>query len=204
MQSERKNIGWRLWGRWVLATTIGWAVGSIAAFIVAHLVAPIVHIVIPHETNLVFGLCLGAVVGIVQRRFAPNPITASGRWVLSTSIGMGIPFVVAAIAGEFRGGHPGVGLVLIAAVGGLIAGLLQLRNVRRHSGRSGWWVLASIVGWGLGWLAVEIGFGVGLLVGGVPLGVVTGGALVWLLQSPPSIEQDAGEGLSTGDAVSSP
>ena len=202
MQSEHDNIGWRFWGRWVLATTIGWSVGIITAFIVAHLVAPIVYTAIPHETNLVFGLCLGAVVGYMQRRFAQNPITASGRWVLSTSIGLGIPFVVMVIADEFWGGIP-LGLVPIVAMGGLIAGLLQLRNVRRHSRRSGWWVLANIVGWGLGWLAMELGSAVGLLFGGVLLGVVTGGATIWLLQGPPSTEQDAGQALPASDGKGS-
>ncbi|MCH7812525.1 MAG: hypothetical protein IID40_00760 [Planctomycetes bacterium] len=202
MQTERKNLGWRFWGRWVLATTIGWSVGIIAAFIVAHLIAPIVYIVIPHETNLVVGLCLGAGVGYMQRRFASNPITASGRWVLSTTMGMGIPFVVVVIAHEIWSGLP-FGLVLIVTVGGLITGLLQLRNMRRHSRRSGWWVLASIVGWGLGWLVMGLGFAVGLLIGGALLGAVTGGAIVWLLQSPPSTEQDAGQALSTAARVSS-
>ena len=192
MQSQHDHIGWRFWGRWVLVTTIGWVVGIVAAFIVAHLVAPIVYIAIPHDSNLVFGLCLGAVVGYVQRRFAPNPMTASGWWVRSTSIGMGMPFVVAVIAGEIWSGLP-LGVAPIVAVGGLITGLLQLRNVRRHSSRSGWWVLASIVGWGLGWLAMEVAFGVGLLVGGALLGAVSGGAIVWLLRSPPSAEQEAAE-----------
>ena len=202
MQSEHTNIGWRFWRRWVLATTIGWSVGIITAFIVSHLVAPIIYIVIPHETNLVFGLCLGAVVGYVQRRFAPNPMTASGRWVLSTTVGMGTPFVVVAIAQEIWSGIT-LGLVLIVAVGGLVTGLLQLPNMRKHSTRSGWWVLTSIVGWGLGWLTMNLAFGVGLLLGGALLGMVTGGAMVWLLQSPPSTEQDAREALPTADTASS-
>ena len=115
---------------------------------------------------------------------------------------MGIPFVVVVIADEFWGGIP-LGKVLIVAVGGLITGLLQLRNMRRHSRRSGWWVLASIVGWGLGWLAMDLGFAVGLLIGGALLGVVTGGAIVWLLKSPASTEQDAGGALSTANTASS-
>lgn len=202
MQSEHNNIGLRFWGRWVLATTIGWLIGIIAAFIVAHLVAPIVYIVIPHETNLVFGLCLGAVVGYVPRRYAPNPITASGRWVLSTTIGMGMPFVVVVIAHEIWSGIP-LGSLLVVTVGGLMTGLLQLPNMRLHSRKSGWWVLASTVGWGLSWLAVDLVLGVGLVLGGAILGAVSGGAMVWLLQRPPSTEQDPDEESSTADTASS-
>ena len=201
MPSEQDKIGWRFWGRWVLVTTIGWTVGNILAFIVAHLVAPIVSIAIPHETNLVVGVCLGAVVGYAQRRYAPNRITASGRWILSTAIGMGIPFVVVTIAHEIWSGIP-LGVVLILAVGGLFTGLLQLRNVRRHSGGSGWWLLASIAGWGLGWVTMNLGFAVGLLLGGAVLGAVTGGAMVWLLQSPPATDPDAREPLPTADTAS--
>ena len=201
MQSQRNDIGWRFWHSWVLATAIGWAVGIITAFIVAHLV----NIVYPKETNLVVGLCLGAVVGYMQKRFAHNPMTASGRWVLSTSIGMGIPFVVVVIADELRGGTPAAlsSPLLTVAVGGLITGLLQMRNMRRHSRISGWWILASIVGWGLAWLVVDIGFGIGLLLAGALLGAVTGGAIVWLLRCPRSPEQVAVEAMSTGNSASS-
>ncbi len=190
MQSKSNDIGWRFWGTWVMATTIGWPIGIMTALLAAH----IVNVVYPKETNLVVGLFLGAAVGYVQRRFAQNPIAASWRWVLSTSVGMGIPYVVVVMADEFWGGIPAAldSKVAIAAVGGLITGLVQLPNVRRHSRRSGWWVLANIVGWGLGGLAMAIGFAGGLLIGGALLGVVTGGAMVWLLQSPPSSEENAG------------
>lgn len=205
MQSERNNIGWRFWGTWVLATTIGWPIGIITAFIVAH----IVNIVYPKETNLVVGLCLGAVVGYAQRRFARNPMTASGRWVLSTSIGMGIPYVAVVIADEFRSGLPGLisgvqaDMAQIAAVGGLITGLLQLRSVRRQYRKAGLWILASIVGWGLGWLAMDLVSTVGLYMGGAILGVVTGGAIVWLHKNPPSADRAGGEARSTADMTSS-
>jgi hypothetical protein len=128
----------------------------------------------------------------MQKRFAPNSITASGRWVLATSLGMGIPFVFVVIANEFWGTIP-VALPVIVATGGLMTGLLQLPNVRRHSTRSGWWVPASIVGWAVAWLPTAFGGGVGMLVSGALLGAVTGGAIVWLLQHPYATEQSVCE-----------
>jgi hypothetical protein len=60
MQEVQTKLGWRFWGNWVLATTIGWPIGVVGAFILAH----IVYMVYPKETNLVLGLCLGAVAQV--------------------------------------------------------------------------------------------------------------------------------------------
>jgi hypothetical protein len=79
-------------------------------------------------------------------------------------------------------------------VGGTLAGVLQQRILRRQVCHSAWWVPASAVGWGLS----VIGLGIPsfflpygrpfivlpLVLAPVLLGIVTGGALIWLLRQP--------------------
>lgn len=87
-------------------------------------------------------------------------------------------------------------LWLSAAGGGLLVGLLQRPMLRPHSPRANWWVPASFAGWLLAAATPLLygtvpgmgpGFGTALLsvvaipLGGVILGVVTGGTLYWLL-----------------------
>ena len=98
-------------------------------------------------------------------------------------------------------------------VGGTLAGVLQQRILRRQVCHSAWWVPASAVGWGLSIIGLKIGFGIGLdkILSTMPraprllmafvalmvplglasvlLGIVTGGALIWLLRQPMPAEE---------------
>jgi hypothetical protein len=93
-------------------------------------------------------------------------------------------------------------------VGGILAGVLQQRILRHQVCHSAWWTPASAVGWGLSIIGLKIGFGIGLDkifstmpsaprllmafvslmvplgLASVLLGIVTGGALIWLLRQP--------------------
>ncbi len=181
MTVERTQIGWGFWTRWLLATTVGWPVGVIGGFILAH----IANIAYPRETNLMLGIGLGAGVGYMQWRVLRQRLSPAGWWVLASAAGVGVPFVVAVVVDEL-GGPPAriVGWTVTMASGGTLAGLLQLRVLRPHTLRSGWWVLASTVGWALSGFAFEAGFLGAFLIGGIALGAVTGGALIRLLRPP--------------------
>jgi hypothetical protein len=102
-----------------------------------------------------------------------------------------------------------VGWMLAAAFGGIATGLIQRRLRSQHLLRPGWWVPASALGWALsvaalgsmGVLATSLapetapaGAGWccgGLAAGGAVLGVVTGGALVWLSSMPVAEAREA-------------
>lgn len=79
--------------------------------------------------------------------------------------------------------------VPIAAVGGLLAGLWRRTKLRARTTGANWWILASAVGWGfsaaLTFALVMPGPHVAnlaaLALGGLMLGAVTGGTLVWVL-----------------------
>ena len=63
MDTNLSNLGWRFWGRWLVATTVAWVVGFIAAIALSYLV---VNAFYPEESNLIVGLCMGAALAIGQ------------------------------------------------------------------------------------------------------------------------------------------
>jgi hypothetical protein len=103
-----------------------------------------------------------------------------------------------------------IGWIMFLALGGTIAGLFQWFFLRRQISRAGWWVLASAVGWSLGEVVWQLGdwflferFGFGPAGGllrflrilnysglffAIIMGVITGGALVWLLRQPLNVK----------------
>lgn len=108
----------------------------------------------------------------------------------ATVIGLGTPLVlldiIEAIWSEFDKLHS---LQLDIAICSLMVGLLQRRILRPHSDKANWWVLVSVAAWtSAAWTAsvtftgewdaiLNLGM---ILFGGVVLGVVIGGALVWI------------------------
>jgi hypothetical protein len=183
--SEVRDAGWGLWVIWLLATFLGWFVGFSVGFELGHIT--------PEEVNpiVLFGPVLGAGVGLAQMIAVRRVLPLTQRWVWGAAVGMGTPFIVAGVI-------PGVDLgfdlwrVPVAAAGGALAGLIQAPTLRRHTPRAQWWVLASLVSWGIAfWLSIvpSVSDGPGILfVGGAALGVVSGALLIWIVRSSPGHE----------------
>jgi len=109
--------------------------------------------------------------------------------VLASTFGGGVGFVVGVfvifvIAAAGR--HP-----LWARVGWAVGGAMQWLVLRSQVSRAGWWVLASTVGWLVGFL---VGGAVGhedilvvflfFITLWAVAGAITGIALIWLLRQP--------------------
>ncbi|MCK4742134.1 MAG: hypothetical protein KAS80_07615 [Anaerolineales bacterium] len=189
MSPEARNAGWGLWWAWVIATLIGWVGGVVVGIVLSY---QVVNLFYPKETNLIIGLCVGAAVGLAQKIAVRRSVTLAGSWVWGAAVGLGIPFVVAVVIDElwlFGAAEASEGwLIVSAVVGGAIAGLLQVRALRPHTPKAQWWVLASLVSWGLAWLTGIVIGGCWFPVGGIVLGAVSGGLLMWLLRSSPAAE----------------
>jgi len=136
--------------------------------------------------------CIGC-WGRVARRW----LEGARHWVWTTLLGMALPFAAFDLFPTVSGQFGEVARVLLeVAIGAFLAGLLQQRLLRRRFGRTIWWIPASVAGWTLaaafsasGSLLAGSGPGRGpamalhfaaILGGGVVLGLVTGGALVWM------------------------
>jgi len=195
MKVKRSQVGWRFGILWMLLTTIGWHIGWIIGFVLGNFLLG----------NIMLGTGIGAGVGFMQWLALRRFVHRSGWWVLANIAGLTVCLSLYAIVHTVTGipfdlGLPlGIlGWALAFAVGGTMTGVLQQRILRRHVGRSIWWVLASTLGWALS-IFVMGGLLVGpvtareltmarqigsMFGGGVVLALVTVVAMIWLLRQP--------------------
>lgn len=203
---EQRLAPW-LW--WILAGMFGWAgllVVMYASFLRYGVVASnagalavIVHLVIG---VVLAGATLGAVQWLLIRRYRP----ASLDWIIATTAGWCVGTLLAEallfpiVAGHVQFGWPGDTLLRGGEFGlvvGAVVGFAQWRLLRREVAHAGWWILASAVGWSLGWLVgglrsnemfggsdVGPAFHLGGVVAGVLLGPALGGALYGIVTAP--------------------
>jgi len=171
-KTEKKFLG-----RLVLATGIAWPVGIILAIVLSYAV---VNQFYPKETNLIVGICLGAVVGYSQWLIMKKYFKISTWWIWASTIGIGIPFVAEVIYVEFGGSENGLiksellGQIFTLCIGGLLTGLLQIKIIKSLSKRSIWWIIISTLAWGISWA--------GLFLGGVILGLIIWFTILRLLE----------------------
>lgn len=191
---ETRSNAQRFFGPWVLATFCGWLLGVVVIVLLAG-IGELVHV----GDQFSLGIGMGWSIGYAQWRGGRKWFGPSSEWMWASVVGMGTPFVLSDLVGAW--GHAPIPFLvgLNAALGGLLVGLWQRRMLRSHSARANWWVPACSAGWmlagALPHALIRGGPGphwsnlVGIALGGVVLGVVTGGALVWVLrssQSPPN------------------
>jgi len=191
MSSEHSQEDRQFFSRWVRGTSFGWLVG-----LVIILVASIGGEVIGKgeaDSQFMIGLGMGAGVGYAQGRVLKRWLGAARGWAWTSAIGFGLPFVVLDFVGSMGSELSEVlRLELEVAISGLLVGALQRRVLSLHSSRANWWVPACVAGWTLAagtaasgslldiaflgrWLNLAT-----ILLGGVVLGLVTGGVLVWI------------------------
>ena len=173
MPADRRRVGWRLWLWWVLASSVGWILGLAGGFAAGFAIGGAVSGI---ASQGAFGAVLGASIGMLQWVVLRRQISRAGWWILATTLGMGggfalISSVTLPVSATFGGG-PLYGLVNGGLVG-ILVGAMQWLVLRQQSSRAGWWVLASVLGTGVGFALDQV---VGQLVGTA----VTGTALVWL------------------------
>jgi hypothetical protein len=207
MNAEHTFIGWRFGLWWVLLTAAGWVIGLPLGFVFVAVAGWIIGV---HDDSILLKLgldnaaafiCIATVVGLMQWLALRRIVRRAGFWVLSSIIGFTISSSIHGVV-CYVWGYPDnldhfLGTVVWAmafVVGGTLAGVLQQRILRRQVCHSAWWVPASAVGWGLS----VIGLGIPsfflpygrpfivlpLVLAPVLLGIVTGGALIWLLRQP--------------------
>ena len=171
---------------WTRATFAGWALG----FVLMLLIIAVSGAVGLGATQSPVGLGMGLGVGALQGRLIAARGISRGAWLRATALGIVMPFVVYDVA-NLVAADVGFRLPALVVLGGLTAGVLQYRLVRRHA-RAAWWIAASTAGWTLAGATVVINdrylpripgivgallFIAVILAGGVALGLVGGLAL---------------------------
>ncbi len=181
-----RAVGWRLWLWWVLASTMGWAVGRPAGVAVGSSG----DIIMAGYVGVTVG---GVVAGVLQWLVLRRQVARAGWWVMASAVAAAIVGVVIFGVGVVS---VDVGWVVGAGLFGTVLGVLQWRLVLRcRIARAGWWVLASTVGWvaggpGVGFVSAIVGAtwraAVSWALLGAVYGAITGPVLVRLLRQPAS------------------
>ena len=197
MKAKQSQIGVDFLIKWVVVSAGGMFVGLFTGFLlisfISSLLSSIIHVELGERlTFLVFGMIIGIGIGILQWLVLKRRVSRTGWWVLTN---------IAACCGIFLIGFEGwsesfesfstiMSWIWIVTVGGAVTGILQWLVLRRRVSRAGWWVLLSTVGWVLSVTVTRaLPWGVrsrdalwGMTAIGSVMGLVTGGAIVWLLQ----------------------
>jgi hypothetical protein len=174
-------VGWGFWLWWVLASTMGWAVGARVGVAVGSFGEPpgfeaaqsVPTIIVAGYLGVAVG---GILVGVLQSLVLRRKIARAGWWVLA---GVGAAAVIGVVVFGVGVVNTDVGWVVGASLFGIVVGVLQWLVLRRQVARAGWWVLASAVGWFVG---MPVGGVLDWPALGAAYGAITGIALVWLLR----------------------
>jgi hypothetical protein len=173
-QDEKKFLS-----KGLLANGIAWLVGIILAIVLSYTV---VNLFYPKETNLIVGICLGAVVGYSQWLVLKKYFKPGVWWILAAAIGIGLPFVVIFVLYEINGveveftGMEILDQAILLFMGGFLTGLLQFNIFKALSPKYAWWIIISTFAWGIGWF--------GLILGGLVLGLIAGFPILRLFSLP--------------------
>lgn len=190
MKEKERQGKWGVLLSWILLSAIGWIIGlTIGVYLAALAEINIGSSGLGQLLGyLILGAGLGSVVGLAQWLVLRGQVSRAGWWILASAAGIVVAYGpgIAIVADTLEMSRNFLGLlgwVLVGILGGAITGIFQWFVLRGQVSRAGWWVLASALGWGLSML---VGFSSYWTwrSGGVMLGVVTGGVMVWLLQQP--------------------
>lgn len=175
---------------WIAANSAGWILG---VFVVVMLAALL------ESTHVGSAACVGAgmgwSVGFAQWLAARKWLGATSGWMWASTIGIAAPFLFADLVriqdlNSFW-------LPTLAAIGGLLSGLMQRNSLRSRSPKANRWVMVSAVAWMCPALLVEfvavprhpqttlesvLNIG-SIAFGGVLLGAITGFPLASLLRA---------------------
>ena len=187
-KKRRISVDWFVWLQWAFASGLGGAVGFALADAVLDTFSEALYRAMAEI--VIFGL-FGAAMGTLQWLVLRRHFSQAGWWVAVSAVGG----TLVGIGAASYGSRVKVNLVIVYGLVGVILGALQWLVLRRRISRSGWWMVASPLGWALAVLAVQSLDRLGLMRGlsetiglilafglaGTVAGFVTGGLLVWLL-----------------------
>jgi hypothetical protein len=209
MKSSNAKIGWGLWLQWVLASILGYGVGTIIGHAFANLIPAktcsqsFSDSFIDRLTNfaciqpslglILIVVILGLAGGFMQWLVLRRRIAGTGWWIPATALGFPIALILAdkamRLAGDFAAAP-----ILLGVLFGVLSGSMPLLVLRRQNARAGWWLPAHLLGALVGGAFGIVAFHSAALMGlyqftwaaagamfGAGLGAITGIALVWLL-----------------------
>lgn len=184
--------GTGMWLGWALATMAGMALGYLpSALFVDQLDLGLARIIVPLLAGILIGLAQWLVLRNYIRDCGDWVWNMIGSWVAGYTLGM---FVVGFL------GSGWFGAILAFIIFGLIVALFQWPVLRREIPNLWMWILANVVGWGIGAVLSQLIIGlfaigdanlsllattlISSIVTGLVAGLITGAALVRIVREP--------------------
>lgn len=173
------SAGCGFWLFWLFATVVGSGLGWYAGWWVSFQV--------PGELGAItLGTVMGLVLGFAQwvplRGYLPGAVW----WVASSMLGWGIGFFGGVYLAESTNLVELRFTLFIGAAVGLSTGVAQWLVLRRVSSYAGWWVLASLFSWTSAFIYYQAGLSLRGAFFGLLVGILTGWALIGILNFPGS------------------
>jgi hypothetical protein len=140
-------MDWALWFYWIMATTLGWVIGSLFF-------------------NGIPVIASGVAIAALQWAVLYKRIPKAWRWAVTSALGWIAGYALFVILIPQN-----LGFLLGPALGGLV-GTLQWRILKGEVDWAGWWIIISILAWTTGLILAP-----GLLSSGALPGALTGLAL---------------------------
>ena len=161
MTTNIKRPDWYFYPGWVGVSILAFALSFLIYFLVIGLIERWVgdiiyvngvrHITEDYLFDYLFFPMLCLISGILQYGLLRLYLPKMGGWILATLTGCLLVFVTMILftwVFEVTFLNLWKGALTFATIGGLI-GLSQWVFLRRRIPKAGWWILASILGWGL-------------------------------------------------------
>lgn len=154
--TKSKTMDWALWFYWIMATTLGWLLGSLLF-------------------NGIPVIISGAVIAAFQWTVLYKRIHKAWRWAIYSSLGWIASYTLFVL---FLA--PNMGFFLGPLIG-VVIGFMQWLLLRKEFDWAGWWIIISTLAWTTGLTIMP-----GLLTSGALPGALTGLVLVILFRFSPS------------------
>ncbi|UCG23642.1 MAG: hypothetical protein JSW55_16085 [Chloroflexota bacterium] len=195
MDIRRAQIDTAFWGRWTVASALGFTIGGMLSLPIAYTLGELVLEATSETagfavTGALFGIFLGGGLGAGQQIVLKSKAGWGGKWALvsaaATAVVWAIAFPALLAAGETASSPTGV---TIAILFGLTLGIGQWLVLRNFITRAARWVLIVTASLALAFVAAFAldGEGRELLsmgVAGLLSGALTGLGMAWLLRDP--------------------
>jgi hypothetical protein len=147
-----ETMDWALWFYWIMATTLGWLVGTLFQSAIPDIIS-------------------GVAIAIFQWSVLYKRIKKAWRWAIFSALGWIAGYIMFRIFFSAN-----MSLLMGLLLGGVV-GIVQWFLLRKELDWAGWWIIISIIAWTTG-LTVMPGF---LSSGALP-GALTGLTLVILFR----------------------
>ena len=186
---ERNELG--LWLGWTLATAGGMLLGFLPTLLLVNVLnLGLAQIIVP-----VFA---GTIVGLAQWAALRRFLTATSDWILAGGTSWAVGYVVGLFLIQNIPSTVFAGIAGYLLFGAVVA-LVQWPLLRREIPHLFVWIIASSIGWALGFwasqvvlplfltgptMAPAVGTTVIAVTSGLVAGAITGLALVWIVREP--------------------